>query len=86
MIPGKPFNPATETSRRPTPEEFDHLRRWVEPVKRDIRITNITEMTNINEQLEKNAELYVSNIIDRVIASWHAKDAGNRTYISCSSG
>lgn len=68
MIPGKKFNPATKTSRRPTPEKFDHLRRWVEPVKRDIRITNITEMTNINEQLEQNAELYVSNIISRVIA------------------
>jgi hypothetical protein len=68
MIPGIKYNPATETSRRPTPEKFDHLRRWVEPVKRDIRITNITEMTNINEQLEQNAELYVSNIISRVIA------------------
>ena len=68
MIPGKTFNPATETSRRPTPEKFDHLRKWVEPVKRDIKITNITQMTNINEQLEQNAELYVSNIISRVIA------------------
>lgn len=68
MIPGKPFDPATETSRRPTPEKFGHLREWVEPVKRDIKITNITQMTNINEQLEQNAELYVSNIISRVIA------------------
>ena len=68
MIPGKPFNPATETSRRPTPEVFAHLRRWVEPVKRDVKITNITEMTNINEQLEQNAALYVDNIISRVIA------------------
>ena len=68
MIPGKPFDPAVETSRRPTPEKFGHLRDWVEPVKRDIKITNITEMTNINQQLEQNAELYVSNIISRVIA------------------
>lgn len=68
MIPGKPFNPATETSRRPTPEKFSHLREWVTPVKRDIKITSITEMTNINKQLEQNAELYVSNIISRVIA------------------
>jgi len=68
MIPGKPFDPATETSRRPTPEKFAHLREWVAPVKRDIRITSITEMTNINQQLEQNAELYVSNIISRVIA------------------
>jgi len=68
MIPGKPFNPATETSRRPTPERFAHLRRWVEPVKRDIKITNITEMTDINQQLEQNAQLFVDNIISRVIA------------------
>jgi hypothetical protein len=68
MIPGKTFDPATETSRRPTPEKFAHLRRWVEPVKRDIKITNITQMTDINTQLEQNAELYVDNIISRVIA------------------
>lgn len=68
MIPGKPFDPATETSRRPTPERFPHLREWVEEIKRSIKITSITEMTNINQQLEQNAELYVSNIISRVIA------------------
>ncbi len=68
MIPGKKFDPATKTSRRPTPEKFAHLRKWVKPVVRDIRITNITEMTNINQQLEQNANLYVSNIINRVIA------------------
>lgn len=68
MIPGKKFDPATETSRRPTPERFAHLRSWVEEVKRDIKITSITEMTNINQQLEQNAEMYVSNIISRVIA------------------
>lgn len=68
MIPGKKFNPATETSRRPTPERFEHLRAWAEEVKRSVKITNITDMTNINQQLEQNAELYVSNIISRVIA------------------
>ena len=68
MIPGKKYNPGTFTSRRPTPEKFDHLRRWVEPVVRDIKITNITEMTNINQQLEQSANLFVSNIISRVIA------------------
>lgn len=68
MIPGKRFDPATETSRRPTPERFAHLRDWVAPVIRDIKITNITEMTNINEQLEQSGNLYVSNIISRVIA------------------
>jgi len=68
MIPGKPFDPATGTSRRPTPERFAHLRRWVEPVKRNIKITNITEMTDINHQLEQNAQLFIDNLISRVIA------------------
>ncbi len=63
------YDPGTMTSkRRPTPTEFPHLRKWVEEVKRNIKITSITEMTNINQQLEQNAELYVSNIISRVIA------------------
>ena len=63
------YIPGTECSRRrPTPTTFAHLRRWIEEVKRDIKITSITEMTNINQQLEQNAELYVSNIISRVIA------------------
>jgi hypothetical protein len=68
MIPGNPFDPAVETSRRPTPEKFAHLREWVTPVKRDVKITSITEMTDINQQLEQNAELYVDNLISRVIA------------------
>jgi len=68
MIPGIKYNPGTFTSRRPTPERFEHLRKWIEPVKRDIKITTITEMTNINEQLEQSANLFVSNIIQRVIA------------------
>lgn len=68
MIPGIKYDPATKTSKRPTPEKFAHLREWATPITRDIKITNISEMTNINQQLEQNAELYVSNIISRVIA------------------
>jgi hypothetical protein len=65
----KNYLPGTGTTRRRiTPTEFAHLRRWTEEVKRSVKITNITEMTNINQQLEQNAELYVSNIISRVIA------------------
>lgn len=65
----KNYLPGTETTlRRITPTEFAHLRRWVEEVKRNIKIVSITEMTNINQQLEQNAEMYVSNIINRVIA------------------
>lgn len=68
MIPSRKYNPATKTSRRPTPEKFAHLRSWVAPIIRDIQITNIAEMVNINQQLEQSAQLYISNIISRVIA------------------
>lgn len=68
MIPGKKFDPGTFTSRRPTPERFAHLRTWIDPVVRDIKITNITEMTNVNQQLEQSSSLFISNIISRVIA------------------
>lgn len=68
MLPGKKFDPATETSRRPTPEVFAHLRKWVAVVEHNIDITNITEIKNINQQLEQTAKLYVSNVISRVIA------------------
>ena len=68
MRPGKKYSPRTRTSKRPTPTTFAHLRKWVEPVKRDVKIVSVTEMTNINQQLEQNAEMYISNIISRVIA------------------
>lgn len=68
MIPGKKFNPATLTSRRPTPEKFAHLRKWIEATEQFIDLTSITEITNINQQLEQTAKLFVSNIISRVIA------------------
>ena len=68
MIPGKKYDPGTRTSRRPTPEKFTHLRKWIEPVKRDVKITSISEMTNIDQQLEQSSDLFVSNIIQRVIA------------------
>lgn len=68
MIPGKPFDPATLTSRRPTPEKFAHLKKWIEPIVRNIPLTSITEITNINQQLEHSATLFISNIINRVIA------------------
>lgn len=72
MLPGKPFDPATETSRRPTPEVFEHLRRWVEVIERNVEITNITEMTNINQQLEQSAKLFISNVIQRTISQMTA--------------
>lgn len=68
MIPGKPYDPGTRTSRRPTPEKFVHLRKWIAPVLRNIQITSIEEIWNVNEQLEQTANLFISNIISRVIA------------------
>lgn len=68
MIPGKKYDPGTDTSKRPTPETFSHLKKFTAPIVRDIKITSIEQMTNINQQLEQSAELYVSNIISRVIA------------------
>ncbi|MBA7706351.1 hypothetical protein ES703_115203 [subsurface metagenome] len=68
MIPGKKFDPGTFTSRRPTPEKFEHLRRWIAVDEKFIDITNITELKNINVQLEQSSKLYISNVISRVIA------------------
>ncbi|MBA7472732.1 hypothetical protein ES707_08064 [subsurface metagenome] len=68
MIPGKKYSPRTRTSRRPTPETFAHLRKWITPVVQDIALTSIQEITNINQQLELSSKLFVSNIISRVIA------------------
>lgn len=68
MIPGKPYNPATKTSRRPTPEEFAHLRKWIDVDQKFVDITNITDLKNVNFQLEQSSKLYVSNVIQRVIA------------------
>lgn len=68
MIPGKPYDPRTRTSRRPTPERFEHLKRWVEPIEQNIELTTITEITNIDQQLEQVSKFFISSIISRVIA------------------
>ncbi len=63
------FFPWTETSRRrPIPEEYTHLRKWSDVEEKSIDITNITNLKNINLQLEQTSKLYASNIISRVIA------------------
>lgn len=68
MIPGKKYDPGTFTSRRPTPEKFEHFRKWTEVEEKFIDITNITQLMDVNVQLEQSAQLYVSNVISRVIA------------------
>lgn len=73
MIPGKKYDPGTRTSRRPTPEMFTHLRKWVDAVEQNVMMTNITEITNIDQQLEQVSRFYISSIIQRVIAQLTAQ-------------
>ena len=68
MIPGSPFNPATETSRRPTPEAFAHLRRWVDPVENFIELMSVLDMTNIDQQIDQISKFFISSIIQRTIS------------------
>lgn len=75
MKPGKKYDPATKTSRRPTPEKFEHLRKWIDVDEKFIDITNITQLVDVNVQLEQSAKLYVSNVISRVIAQLIGKHA-----------
>lgn len=63
------FLPFTETTkRRPTPEKFEHLRKWTVPVEKNIYLTSVEEITNINQQLEITARLFISNIVQRTIS------------------
>lgn len=68
MIPGKPFDPATETSRRPTPEKFAHLRKWIDIDKKFLDIKSISDLQDIDVMLEQMGTLYLSNEISQVIA------------------
>ena len=68
MIKGKPFDPATETSRRPTPEKFAHLRKWIDIDKKFLDITSISDLQDIDVMLEQMGTLYLSNEISQVIA------------------
>jgi len=87
MIPGKRFDPATETSRRPTPEKFKHLRTWADVIEHSIMLTSITEITNIDQQLEQISRFYVSSIIQRVIAQLTAQyNNGFRTLVCTEDG
>lgn len=68
MIPGKPFNPATEVSRRPTPEKFAHLKKWVEVVVQNVAVKSVVDLTNINQQISQVSKLFVSNIVQRTVS------------------
>jgi len=68
MIPGKKYDPGTFASRRPTPEKFEHLRKWIDVDEKFVDIISINELKNVNVQLEQSSKLFVSNVIQRVIA------------------
>jgi len=64
----QPFEVSTGSSRRPTPVTYKHLRKWIEEEKHVLPITTIEQLTNVNQFLEQQATLYISNIIQQVIA------------------
>lgn len=64
----KRFRVSTGSGRRPTPTTFLHLRKYAEQVKQYINITNVTQLTNVQEILNQTAILQISNEIGRVIA------------------
>lgn len=83
MIPGKGYDPGTFASRRPTPEKFAHLRKWITPVDRNVVMTSIEEITNINQQIEQVSSFFVSNIISRVIAQLTAQYGDGFKTLQC---
>ena len=72
MIPKGKYNPGTFTSRRPTPETFAHLRRWVDAVENFIELMSVSDMTNIDQQIDQISRFYISSIIQRTISQMTA--------------
>lgn len=62
------FRPTTRTSRRPTPTPTDYTPPDVPTSTQYIDIKNLTELKDINSQLEQLQKMYVSNILSRVLA------------------
>ncbi|MBA7495819.1 hypothetical protein ES702_06410 [subsurface metagenome] len=63
-----PWSARTMAGRRPTPTTFVHLRGYPPLVKIYNRIRNITELTEIQEILNQEANLYLSNEISQVVS------------------
>ena len=77
MVPRGKYDPGTFTSRRPTPDKFAHLRRWVDAIENYIDLTSIEEITNIDQQIEQISKFFISSIIQRTISQMvAATDAG----------
>ncbi|MBA7665206.1 hypothetical protein ES703_73275 [subsurface metagenome] len=63
-----PFRVQTGSSRRPTPKEFAHLRKWAAPEEKFLRLTSTEEITNLNQQLDETDIFNVSNIFQRTLS------------------
>lgn len=63
-----PWSVRTMSGRRPTPTEFVHRRKYPPLEKVYSRIRNVTDLTQIQEILNQEANLYLSNEISQVIS------------------
>ena len=63
-----PFRVQTASSRRPTPTEFVHLRKWAAPEEKFLRLTSSEEITNIVQQFDETDIFNVSNIFQRALS------------------
>jgi len=68
MRPYSYFHAPTGTARPVLPTDFVHRRKWVDAIEQFLTLITQSQITNVNQQLESTAHLYVSNIISRVIA------------------
>ncbi|MBA7700028.1 hypothetical protein ES703_108734 [subsurface metagenome] len=63
-----PFRVRTGSSRRPTPKEFAHLRKWAAPDEKFLRLTSNEEITNLAQQFDETDVFNVSNIFQRALS------------------
>ena len=63
-----PFRVTTGSSRRPTPTEFVHRRKWADPRDKYIRLTTTEQITNVTQQLDETDEFFVTNILSRALS------------------
>ena len=62
------FRVTTGSSRRPTPTEFVHRRKWAEPRDKYIRLTTTEQITNVSQQIDETDEFFVSNVFGRALS------------------
>jgi len=78
-----PWSVRTMSGRRPTPTAFEHLRGYPPLEKIYSRIRNITDLTEIQEILNQEANLYLSNEISQVISQMIALHGTDFVTLHC---